>query len=98
MQIRMVESFATSSEIETLVCGIKSGNANNEQWTDIGKLAEVIKADHGYNNNSKAFKMFLQYVTELDSKDRPVFIQFLTGCPRLPTGGFGGLEPHLTVV
>jgi len=30
MQIRMVESFATSSEIETLVCGIKSGNANNE--------------------------------------------------------------------
>lgn len=27
-----------------------------------------------------------------------MFIQFLTGSPRLPIGGFGALEPRLTVV
>ena len=31
-------------------------------------------------------------------EDRPVFVQFITGSPRLPIGGFAGLEPRLTVV
>jgi E3 ubiquitin-protein ligase TRIP12 len=25
-------------------------------------------------------------------------VQFITGCPRLPVGGFKALEPRLTVV
>lgn len=29
---------------------------------------------------------------------RSTFIKFLTGSPRLPIGGFGALEPRLTVV
>ena len=34
----------------------------------------------------------------MDPINRSTFVQFITGCPRLPVGGFKALEPRLTVV
>jgi E3 ubiquitin-protein ligase TRIP12 len=37
-------------------------------------------------------------MTELDKQERRKFLTFVTGSPRLPNGGFGALDPKLTVV
>ena len=37
-------------------------------------------------------------LSEFDDKERRSFLQFITGCPRLPFKGFKGLNPPLTVV
>ncbi len=68
------------------------------EWTDASKLSELINTAHGYTNKSTAFVMFIKYITELEPKHRSQFVQFLTGSARLPVGGFGALEPRLTVV
>jgi E3 ubiquitin-protein ligase TRIP12 len=37
-------------------------------------------------------------LSEFNDKERRNFLQFVTGSPRLPFGGFKGLNPPLTVV
>jgi E3 ubiquitin-protein ligase TRIP12 len=37
-------------------------------------------------------------MSELEPLERRKFLVFVTGSPRLPNGGFGALEPKLTVV
>ena len=37
-------------------------------------------------------------LSEFTPDDRRSFLQFVSGCPRLPFGGFKGLNPPLTVV
>ena len=37
-------------------------------------------------------------MTELNRDERKKFLKFVTGSPRLPNGGFGALDPKLTVV
>ncbi len=44
------------------------------------------------------FLNFLKMMKELEQDERRLFLRFVTGCPRLPLGGFGGLDPKLTVV
>lgn len=61
-------------------------------------MEEVINTAHGYTKKSVGFQNFIQFLATLDRKLRQPLIQFLTGCPRLPLGGFGALEPRLTVV
>ena len=39
----------------------------------------------------------MRYITELAKEDRPVFVKFLTGSKRLPSGGFRNLQPNLTM-
>ena len=40
----------------------------------------------------------LRFVTELDKEGRRSFLLFMTGSPRLPNGGFAGMDPKFTVV
>ncbi|TIA99570.1 hypothetical protein E3P94_02149 [Wallemia ichthyophaga] len=72
------------------------GNAD-EDWTT-ETLSEVIKADHGFNNDSPALRRLIEALSEFDKVARRDFLQFLTGSPKLPIGGFRGLHPQLTVV
>ena len=37
-------------------------------------------------------------MTELNKDERKKFLKFVTGSPRLPNGGFGSLDPKLTIV
>lgn len=94
----VLNPFDSQVEIDSLVCGQAAFLQNQEEWSDVNRLAELINTAHGYHQKSKAFRMLLQYISEVKPEDRSTFIQFLTGSPRLPMGGFGALEPRLTVV
>jgi E3 ubiquitin-protein ligase TRIP12 len=48
---------------------------------------DSIKADHGFNMDSKSVKNLLQTMSELDAPKRRDFLQFTTGSPKLPIGG-----------
>ena len=48
---------------------------------------DSIKADHGYNMDSKTVRNLLQHMSELPAQGRRAFLQFVTGSPKLPIGG-----------
>jgi hypothetical protein len=50
-------------------------------------LMDSIKADHGFNMDSKSVKNLLQTMSELSPTQRRDFLQFVTGSPKLPIGG-----------
>ena len=50
-------------------------------------LGEAIKADHGFNVESKAIRDLIEIMTLYDKNSRRDFLQFLTGSPKLPIGG-----------
>ncbi|KAJ5173289.1 hypothetical protein N7492_005882 [Penicillium capsulatum] len=68
-----------------------------EDWS-IETLMDSMKADHGFNMDSKSVRNLLQTMSELDSQQRRDFLQFVTGSPKLPIGGFKSLTPIFTVV
>jgi len=72
------------------------GNAE-EDWS-IETLTETIKADHGFNLDSRAIRDLVHVMASYDATTRREFLQFISGSPRLPVGGFRGLNPPLTVV
>ncbi|KAJ1918065.1 Ubiquitin fusion degradation protein 4 [Mycoemilia scoparia] len=83
----------TIDEISEMV----SGPSRDEWWT-IEHLSKSIKTDHGYTIDSPPVQMLLKFMSELDQKQRRVFLKFITGAPSLPRGGFMALRPPLTVV
>ena len=48
---------------------------------------DSIKADHGYNMDSKSVRNLLHTMSELTPTQRRDFLQFTTGSPKLPIGG-----------
>ncbi|KAH7312186.1 hypothetical protein B0I35DRAFT_356829 [Stachybotrys elegans] len=69
----------------------------DEDWS-IETLMDSIKADHGYNMDSHSVKNLLQTMSEFTPTQRRDFLQFTTGSPKLPIGGFKSLTPMFTVV
>ncbi|POR37374.1 Putative ubiquitin fusion degradation protein C12B10.01c [Tolypocladium paradoxum] len=69
----------------------------DEDWS-LETLTDSIKADHGYNMDSRSVKNLLQTMAEFDTQQRRDFLQFTTGSPKLPIGGFRSLTPMFTVV
>lgn len=69
----------------------------NEDWS-LETLTDSIKADHGFNMDSRSVKDLLQVMSEFDLSERREFLQFITGSPKLPIGGFRSLTPMFTVV
>ncbi|RXK36787.1 hypothetical protein M231_05948 [Tremella mesenterica] len=76
--------------------GVLFGNAD-EDWSR-ETLEQAIKADHGYNLDSRAVQNLLEVMSGYDKDERRHFLQFITGAPKLPIGGFRGLQPPFTVV
>jgi E3 ubiquitin-protein ligase TRIP12 len=68
-----------------------------EDWS-IETLMDSIKADHGFNMDSKSVRNLLHTMCDLDLQQRRDFLQFVTGSPKLPIGGFKSLTPIFTVV
>lgn len=68
-----------------------------EDWS-FTTISEHIKADHGYTLASNSITNFISFLSELDPVHRRKVLSFMTGASRLPIGGFGGLNPPLTVV
>ena len=50
-------------------------------------MNEAIKADHGFNVESKAIRDLIEIMTIYDTAGRRDFLQFITGSPKLPIGG-----------
>ena len=57
-----------------------------EDWS-LETLMDSVKADHGYNLDSKSVRNLLQVMSELSPQTRRDFLQFVTGSPKLPIGG-----------
>ncbi|KAL7276902.1 Ubiquitin fusion degradation protein 4 [Rhizina undulata] len=68
-----------------------------EDWS-LETLMDSIKADHGFNMDSKSVRNLLQAMSEYNVQERREFLQFVTGSPKLPIGGFKSLTPLFTVV
>jgi len=79
-------------ELQGLFCGNE-----NEDWTE-GILLDNIIPNYGYDKNSPEFLMFIQMLQDFNVDEKRQFLQFVTGAPRLPYGGFKALTPKLTVV
>lgn len=57
-----------------------------EDWS-LATLMDSIKADHGYNLDSKSVRNLLQVMSEYTPEQKRDFLQFVTGSPKLPIGG-----------
>lgn len=55
--------------------------------TSPAALMDSIKADHGFNMDSRSVRNLLQTMSELSPQERRDFLQFVTGSPKLPIGG-----------
>ncbi|XP_014560329.1 hypothetical protein COCVIDRAFT_34554 [Bipolaris victoriae FI3] len=69
----------------------------DEDWS-LETLVDSIKADHGYNLDSKSVRNLLSTMSQFNAQERRDFLQFITGSPKLPIGGFKALTPMFTVV
>ncbi|XP_065413009.1 E3 ubiquitin-protein ligase TRIP12 isoform X3 [Chrysemys picta bellii] len=78
--------------LDQLLCGSKT-----DTW-DAKTLMECCRPDHGYTHDSRAVKYLFEILSSLDSEQQRLFLQFVTGSPRLPVGGFRSLNPPLTIV
>ncbi|XP_052008974.1 LOW QUALITY PROTEIN: E3 ubiquitin-protein ligase TRIP12-like [Xyrauchen texanus] len=79
-------------ELDQLLCGSKS-----ESW-DVKTLIECCRPDHGYTHDSRAVRFLFEVLSCFDAEQQRLFLQFVTGSPRLPVGGFRSLNPPLTIV
>ncbi|KAL1955735.1 hypothetical protein VTO42DRAFT_8133 [Malbranchea cinnamomea] len=68
-----------------------------EDWS-IETLMDSIKADHGFNMDSRTVRNLLETMSQFTLQERRDFLQFVTGSPKLPIGGFKSLTPMFTVV
>lgn len=68
-----------------------------ENWS-MEVLKACVEADHGYSCESPSVVNCLSILNEFSREEKRQFLQFLTGSPRLPVGGFPALHPKLTIV
>ncbi|KAK4005152.1 hypothetical protein OUZ56_006875 [Daphnia magna] len=83
-------------EMDLLLCGAS-------QWTtegawEVQSLLDAWKPDHGFTLESKAIRNLAEILSSYNKEEQRLFLQFVSGSPRLPVGGFKSLSPPLTVV
>lgn len=85
-------------ELDQIFCGSSMlHQASYTKW-DPAALLEACKPDHGYTGDSKSIKVLFEVMSSYSRDEQRQFLQFVTGCPRLPVGGFKALSPPLTIV
>ncbi|CCF57986.1 hypothetical protein KAFR_0D03380 [Kazachstania africana CBS 2517] len=68
-----------------------------EDWSP-ELLYTSMSADHGYTMSSPAIADLISIMSNFSRQEKRLFLQFLTGSPKLPLGGFKALKPKFTVV
>ncbi|XP_063224587.1 E3 ubiquitin-protein ligase TRIP12 isoform X2 [Bacillus rossius redtenbacheri] len=81
-------------ELELVFCG---GGVAQGGW-DVKTLMECCRPDHGYTADSRAIRFLFQVLSAYNREEQRLFVQFVTGSPCLPVGGFKSLSPPFTVV
>ena len=61
-------------------------------------MLDAWKPDHGFTLESKAIRNLAEILSTYTKEEQRLFMQFVSGSPRLPVGGFKSLSPPLTVV
>lgn len=90
LQISSLQIF-NEEELDYLLCG------RREVWVP-ETLAEHLKFDHGYTATSLPIRNLLEIMGEFNAEEQRAFLRFVTGAPRLPSGGLAALSPKLTIV
>nr|NP_001287163.1 circadian trip, isoform M [Drosophila melanogaster]AHN57162.1 circadian trip, isoform M [Drosophila melanogaster] len=83
-------------ELECVFCG--SGSEQQHSRWEIKMLQESCRTDHGFHQDSQAIQYLYEILASYNRDEQRAFLQFVTGSPRLPTGGFKALTPPLTIV
>lgn len=81
-------------ELDQIFCGTVQSFI---PW-DFKTLSESCKPDHGYSLESESINNLFSIMAGYDQEEQRAFLQFVTGCPRLPIGSFKSLSPSLTIV
>lgn len=58
-----------------------------EDWS-MATLYTNLNAEHGYTMDSSIIHDFISIISAFGKHERRLFLQFLTGSPKLPIGGF----------
>lgn len=69
----------------------------DEDWS-YATLSDTIRADHGFTMESEPVQNLLHILADFSDVEKRQFLQFTTGSPRLPIGGWKSLRPVFTVV
>ncbi|XP_069701943.1 E3 ubiquitin-protein ligase TRIP12 isoform X2 [Periplaneta americana] len=85
-------------ELEAVFCGGGVATGGSGSGWDVKTLMECCRPDHGYTPDSRAIRFLFEILSLYDREEQRQFVQFVTGSPRLPVGGFKSLSPPLTVV
>ncbi|XP_033165563.1 E3 ubiquitin-protein ligase TRIP12 isoform X5 [Drosophila mauritiana] len=83
-------------ELECVFCG--SGSDQQQSRWETKMLQESCRTDHGFHQESQAIQYLYEILASYNRDEQRAFLQFVTGSPRLPTGGFKALTPPLTIV
>lgn len=87
--------FFYPEELENVFCG--SGSINFNRW-DVRMLQESCRIDHGFTQESKQIQQLYEIMSNYNRDEQRLFLQFVTGSPCLPNGGFKSLNPPFTIV
>ncbi|KAG4072120.1 hypothetical protein HA402_015619 [Bradysia odoriphaga] len=87
--------FFYPEELENVFCG--SGSINFNRW-DVRMLQESCRIDHGFTQESKQIQQLYEIMSNYNRDEQRLFLQFVTGSPCLPNGGFKSLSPPFTIV
>uniref|UniRef100_A0A2M4ATB1 E3 ubiquitin-protein ligase n=1 Tax=Anopheles triannulatus TaxID=58253 RepID=A0A2M4ATB1_9DIPT len=81
----------------SVFCGSCFGGWPVSRW-GLFLLAVLFGAAAGFSLACPAFRFFFGILAAYNRDEQRLFLQFVTGSPRLPTGGFKSLTPPLTIV
>ena len=96
LPIRIFQIFSLN-EMNAVFCGVKL-NSDGRYFSESDLRAVVVGA-HGYSNDSSEVQSFVRVVgSKLSVQEQEYFLEFLTGCSRLPCDGLRGLGKPITVV
>jgi len=82
-------------EFDAQIGGIAT-SATEPLWTR-DELKRCITGNHGYNRDSVEVQLLVEVLLGFSPMEQSDFLNFCTGCPRLPVGGMTALG-HITVV
>jgi len=85
------------TEMEMLFCGCSESGSDERLWAK-NTLQQAIRPDHGFTHDSVQIGWLVDMLHGFSNDKRRKFLQFVSGSPRLPVGGFRSLNPPLTVV
>jgi len=77
-------------EFQKILCGEPNGITKED-------LKEGIQLEGGYNASSRVILWMFDYIEKLKGDNQQSFLEFVTGCKRLPPGGIKNLTPKLSI-